>query len=196
MEERNLLNERFKWDKKQKELIDTQTGEIYSTLDQIKEWLSKVDIEKQLDNALIKDIKDTYGVKTALQLYQLQWKDDSWFIKIYRTEMREYKKHTKLSSSAGLVLFYLQEYIEYKTNRITNKNGAAFTNKELIKLVNISENTLLKALNELEEKKFIKRIGSKRAREIYFNPYLATSGNEVDKDTIKMFDDYTPITPY
>lgn len=110
--------------------------------------------------------------------------------------MREYKKNVKLSPSAALLLFYLQDYIEYKTNRVANKKGKTFTNKELSKLIDISENPIIGALNELEEKFFIKRIGNRRAREIYFNPYLACAGNEISKDTLDMFKDYASITPY
>lgn len=190
------LGTRFKLDKQNKELIDTETGEILKDKDEVQALLEKLKQDKKFNRDMEKAIRDTWELQTELEQYWQGWKDDSWFIKTYRTEMREYKKQTQLTASAGLVLFYIQDYIEYKTNRIVNKKGESFTNKELKELVGISENTLLKSLNELEEKYFIKRIGKKRAREIYFNPYLATSGNEVDKKVVKMFDNYNPITPF
>ena len=196
MRERSLLEERYRWDKTKEELTDLQTGEIYNCREEAEKWLDIIDEEKHSNNIMINDVKDTFGIKSALQLYQFKWKDDSWFIKIYRTEMREYKKKTQLSSSAGLLLFYIQDYIEYKTNRIANQSGKSFTNKELGELAGLSEKTVMKALNELETKKFIKRFGKSRSREFYFNPYLASAGNEMDKSLLKMFDDYTPITPF
>lgn len=190
------LGTRFRLNSHKRELIDMHTGEIHTEEEDIKKLLSQLKKDKEFNRSMEKAIRDTWELKTALELYQQKWKDDSWFIKIYRTEMREYKKLVKLSSSAGLLLFYIQDYIEYKTNRIVNKNSKSFTNKELAELAGISENTLIKALNELEDKQFIKRVGNKRAREFYFNPFLATSGNEVDKDIIKMFKNYEPITPF
>ncbi len=190
------LGERFILDKKEKHLIDTETGQIYSEKEEIYKVLEQIKNDKQYNRTMEKAIREIWGLKTELEQYHLNWKSDSWFIKIYRTEMREYLKEISLSSYAGLVLFYIQNHIEYKTNRVVNKNNKSFTNKELIKLTKISENTLIDVLNELEEKLFIKKVGKRRAREIYFNPYLATAGNEVDKEVVKMFDDYKPITPY
>ena len=190
------LGDKFKLDKKSKELIDIETGQIFRDEKEIIILLDSLRDDKEFNRGMEKSIRDTWDLKTALELYQLRWKDDSWFIKTYRTEMREYKKTTQLTSSAGLLLFYIQDYIEYKTNRIANKKHKSFTNSELSKLVNLSEKTIIKALNELEDKKFIKRIGKSRSREIYFNPYLASAGNEMDKILLNMFDDYKPITPY
>ena len=190
------LGERFLLDRKEKTLKDLEDGVIYTELEEIDLLLESLRNDKKFNRSMEKAIRDTWGLKTALELYQQNWKDNSWFIKTYRTEMREYKKQVQLSSSAGLVLFYIQDYIEYKTNRIVYKKGKSFTNNELLSLIKISENTLIDALNELEEKKFIKRIGNRRAREIYFNPYLATAGNIIDKEVIKMFDDYKTITPF
>lgn len=190
------LGERFQLDRDGKELIDMETGQIFKDESEIKLLLENFKDDKEFNRHMEKAIRETWGLKTALELYQQKWKDDSWFIKIYRTEMREYKKVTQLTPSAGLLLFYIQDYIEYKTNRIVNKKHKTFTNKELAKLVDLSEKTVIKALNELEEKKFIKRIGKSRSRQIYFNPYLASAGNEMDKILLNMFDDYNPITAY
>lgn len=190
------LGKRFILNKKDRTLTDVEDGVIYTEAEEIDQLLEKIKNDKEFNRSMEKAIRDTWGLKTGLEIYQQNWKDNSWFIKIYRTEMREYKKQVQLSSSAGLVLFYMQDYIEYKTNRIANKRGKSFTNKELLTLIKISENTLIDVLNELEEKHFIKRIGNRRAREIYFNPYLATAGNIIDKEVIKMFDAYKAITPF
>lgn len=187
------LGTKFKLDKYNRELVNLKTGEVYRSLDDVKHILGRIKYDKEFNRSMERAIRETWGIKTELETYHQKWKSDSWFVKIYRTEMREYKEKIKLSHSAGLVLLYIQDYIEYKTNRIINKNGKPFTNKELASLIGINKNTVADVLNELEHKKFIKRIGNRRAREIYFNPYLATAGNEIDKDTVKMFNSYEPV---
>lgn len=190
------LNSRFELDAKNRSLIDLEDGVIYTEKEEVEELLKQISDDKEFNRSMEKTIRETWGLKTGSELYEYNWKRDSWFVKIYRTEMREYKERTHLSPSAGLVLVYMLDYIEYQSNRITKKNGKSFTNKELIELVKISENTLVGALNELEEKHFIKRVGNRRAREIYFNPYLATSGIEVEKKTIGMFEGYVRTTSF
>lgn len=190
------LGTRFILNRIKKELVDIETGEIYSNQDEIIDILVQLKKDKEFNQYMERSVREVFELPTALELYQQRWKDDSWFIKIYRTEMREYKKITRLSSSAGLLLFYMQDYIEYRTNKIVNTNGKAFTNKELATLSNLSEKTIIKVLNELEDKNFIRRMGKSRARAIYFNPYLASAGNEMDKSLLDMFDDYCPVTPY
>lgn len=190
------LGTRFTLNRIKKELVDIETGEIYSNQDEIIDILLQLRKDKEFNQYMERSVREVFELPTALELYQQRWKDDSWFIKIYRTEMREYKKITRLSSSAGLLLFYMQDYIEYRTNKIVNTNGKAFTNKELATLSNLSEKTIIKVLNELEDKNFIRRMGKSRARAIYFNPYLASAGNEMDKSLLDMFDDYCPVTPY
>ena len=190
------LSSRFYYDGKNKELIDMSTGEVHKEAEDIKKVLEILKDDKEFNRSVERQLRKDFGLPTSLEKYRHKWKDDSWFIKIYRTEMREYKKQIQLSPSAGLVLSYIQDYIEYKTNRVANKKGKSFTNKELIQIIKISENTLINALSELESKYFIIRVGNKRAREIYFNPYLATSGNEIEKEVLKMFEDYDPITPF
>lgn len=190
------LGERFQLNRKTKELLDVSTGQIYKDENEVKLLLERLKDDKEFNRSMEKAIRDTWDLKTRLELYQQKWKDDSWFIKIYRTEMREYKKITPLTPSAGLLLFYIQDYIEYRTNRIVNNRSKSFTNRELAELVNLSEKTIIKSLTELEEKLFIKRIGKSRSRQIYFNPYLASAGNEMDKILLNMFNNYKPITPY
>lgn len=186
----------FYYDPVKKQLINMSTGEIHSEKQDIEKILSILREDKEYNRSVEKQLRKDFDLPTEIEKYQHNWKDGSWFIKIYRTEMREYKKSIKLSPSAGLLLVYLQDYIEYKTNRLVNKKGKTFTNKELSNLLGISENPMLNALNELEEKYFIKRVGSRRSREIYFNPYLACSGNEISKETLDMFQNYIALTPY
>ena len=190
------ISNRFYYDPSTKSLIDMVTGEIHNEQKDIEGILKILKEDKEFNRDIEKQLRKDFDLPTEIERNQHNWKNDSWFIKIYRTEMREYKKNVKLSPSAALLLFYLQDYIEYKTNRIANKKGKTFTNKDLSQLVDISENPIVGALNELEEKHFIKRVGKRRAREIYFNPYLACAGNEISKDTLDMFNGYVSITLY
>jgi len=190
------LSSRFYYDKLNKTLTDMITGEIHSDKKDIEDILVILKDDKEFNTMLEKEIRKTFDLSVGVDKYKYDWKNSSWFIKIYRTEMREYKKQIRLTPNAGLLLVYFQDYIEYKTNRIVKKDGLTFTNKDIIKLIDVSENTVIKSLNELEEKYFIKRCGNKRAREIYFNPYLACSGNEIQKKTLDMFEEYPKLTPY
>ena len=192
------LGTRFKLDKQNKELIDTETGEIHTDKDKIQELLEILKKDKEFNRNMEKTIRNTWGLQTKADKYHLNWKQNSWFIKIYRTEIREYLEIVKLSPHAGLLLVYIQHYIEYGTNRITKTNGTNFTNKELQEVTGISRDKLKDSLNELEKKLFIIRKGNGSAREIFFNPYLICSGNEVLKNVVALFDNagYKPITPY
>lgn len=192
------LGTRFKINKQNKELIDLETGELFTNKDEIEELLKTLKKDKEVNRSVEKTIRNTWGLQTRTDKYYLNWKQGSWFIKIYRTEIREYLETIKLSPHAGLLLIYLQHYIEYGTNKIIKANGANFTNKELQKITGIGRDKLKDSLNELEKKLFIIRRGNGSAREIFFNPYLMCSGNEVLKDVVKLFDNagYKPITSY
>lgn len=190
------LGERFRLNKQTKELVDLHTGEIHKDEDEIVLLLKGLKSDKEFNRSMEKAIRDTFGLKTELELYQLKWKSDSWFIKIYRTERREFLKAANLSVNATALLFHIEGYLEYKTNRVANKDGKRFTNKDLQKMVGISPSTLKNALNELEEKFIIKRVGESQQRQIYINPYLMCAGNEMSKDIEKLFTEYKPLTPY
>lgn len=190
------LDSRFEFNEHRKELIDTVTGEIYTEKRDVERILCQLKAEKQINKSIEYRMRETWGLETELQKYQLNWKEDSHFIKIYRTEMRGHKNNTKLSNSAGLLLLYIQDYIEYKTNKICKPNKESFTNKELQDLTGLGRDTIITSLNELEEALFIIRVGKGKAREIYFNPYLASAGNEVAKETLDLFRKYISTTHY
>lgn len=188
------LGSHFKLNRSKKELISLKTGEIYNKREEVILIIEQLKKDKQFNQSMERGLRETFELPTGIDLYQYKWKKDCWFIKIYRTEMREYKKSVKLSPSTGLLLLYMQDYIEFPSNRIVKSNGTVFTNKDFSKLTGLSENPIINGLNDLEEKYFIKRVGKRRSREIYFNPYLACPGNSVEKSTVKMFEDYPIIS--
>ncbi len=200
MEERNLLDyiEIKKTGKNTYEAHDIETGEILDKNDTrldlaIDEYEKLIKINKANKKAM----KKVQGKIDLSETHYLNWKKKSNFIKIYRTEMREYKKQVKLSPSSGLLLLYLQDYIQYGTNKITNPNGLNLSNADIEGLTGLSTKTVSSSLKELDNKLFIKRVGIGSAREIYFNPYLACPGNEVRIETVDiLFKDYKPITSY
>lgn len=200
MEERNILDdlEIKRTGKNTYEAHDKETGEILDKNDPrldlaIKEYEKLIEINKVNKKA----VKKVQGKIDLSETHHLGWKKKSHFIKIYRTEMREYKKEVKLSPSSGLLLFYLQDYIQYSTNKITKPNGVNLSNADIENLTGLSTKTVSNSLKELDDKLFIKRVGIGSAREIYFNPYLACSGNEIEDRTIDiLFKDYKPLTAY
>lgn len=178
--------------------IHIETGEIYDSKSttQIIYMLDEKKKKDKILKAKEKELKEIIGIEDKKDTFQFNWKENSNFIKVYRTEKREYFKTIKMSASSGLVISYIMDYIEYETNRIAKTEKSTFTNKELEELTGLSDKTLKNALNELEELLIIARTGQRQSREIYFNPYLACSGNEILKTTIELFKDYRPITAY
>lgn len=177
---------------------DKYTGEILdkndSRLDIAIENQKKVD---SLNKAKKKGISKVQGKVDINETHHTDWKAKNYFIKIYRTEMREYKKRTKLSTNASIILFYLQDYIEFGTNKISKEKDIGFSNSDISELTGISIRSVGGALKELEDKAFIIRKGSTHNREIYMNPFLICAGNVIDKGIVEQFKKiYTPLTPY
>lgn len=177
-------------------IYEKSTGEIIDPNDARLDYIIK-DGKKQnnLNKAKIKAINKSRGIIDITETHYINWKKQSNFIKVYRTEMREYKSKIKLSPSAGLLIFYLQDYIEYGTNKIIKSNGLNLSNSDIKKLTGLSTRTISSSLKELEDKLFIKRVGIGSARKIYFNPHLACSGNEIEKNTPDiLFKDYKNVS--
>ena len=200
MEERDLLDrlDIKKIGENTYEVRDLETGEILDKndprLDLVIDEYEKI---IEINEANKKAVKKAQGKVDLSETHYTAWKKKSHFIKIYRTEMREYKRQVKLSPSSGLILLYLQDYIEYGTNKIAKANGVNLNNSDIERLTGLSTKTISSSLKELEEKLFIKRIGVGSAREIYFNPHLACPGNEVEIRTVDiLFKDYKAITSY
>lgn len=187
----------FEYDKATNTIIDMETGEI---IDNNKGVAQKLIEDKKKEDkyrkAKAKALKEGAGIEDKKDTHKFNWKSDSNFIKHYRTEKREYMKQIDISLNALGILSYIENYIEMESNRMAKKTGDNFTNKELIDLFGVSSKTLKNLLNELEEKHFIKRVGNRQAREIYYNPYFMCSGNVMSFSTIDLFKDYKPITAY
>lgn len=183
-------------DKKSNTIYNKHTGEIIDNKYDVVRILSKQKEKEQIDKAKKREMKKNIGLDNNVDAYKNNWKKDSNFIKLYRTERREYMRVAQISISALGLLSHLENYIEYRTNRIAKPNGDRFTNRDMSILANTSDKTLKKMLNELEDKFFIKRVGERQAREIYYNPFLMCSGNELNETTIDLFSDYVNITPY
>lgn len=175
-------------------VCDKNTGEILDKND------SRLDIavknQKRIDNknkAKKKGISKLQGKEDLSETHYTKWKSKSHFIKIYRTEMREYLKVVKLSPNAGLLLLHIQPYIEFKSNRICNKSGENLSNEDIEALTGLTKKRLNSALKELEDNLFIIRVGKSQQRIIYFNPYLLCAGNVVSKEVVDLFKSYKPI---
>lgn len=187
----------FEYDKSTNTIYDLETGEIIDNSKVNVEQL--IEIKKKEDairKAKEKELKKSVGIEDKKDTHDFHFKEGSYFIKHYRTEKREYMKQIDISLNALGVLSYIENYIEMETNRVAKPNGDSFTNKELLELFKVSDRTLKNLLNELEEKHFIKRVGNRQAREIYYNPYFMCSGNVIAFSTKELFKDYRPITAH
>lgn len=186
--------------KKDNSVVDMTTGEIIEDNKVISKAIDGYEKQERRDKAKKKELKRKIGKVDKKETHDMNWKSGNkvQFIKIYRTEKREYLKLIELSPHAGLFLYCMETYIEMETNRIAKPDKGNFTNKELEELTGLSRDKLKDVLNELEEKLFIVRTGQRQSREIYYNPYLSCAGNEILLSTIKLFDDagYRAITPF
>ena len=184
------------YDKENKQIYNINTGEVIYNIDSVSSFIKDANIKNNADKDKLKQIKKEFGIQEYTDIYNVKWKKNSQFIKIYRTEFREYMKTIKLNSNEKNFIFSLQCYIEFKTNRIAKSNGDDFSNDELQELTGLSKNTLNKTLKTLETKLLIVRTGKGRARKIYFNPHLMCGGNDLLIETEKLFEEYQSITPY
>ncbi|NBI06625.1 hypothetical protein [Senegalia massiliensis] len=175
-------------------IIDIDTGEIVENKSDIKDILKDLDKHIKEDKAVEKEVKKMVGEEQEEIIYS--WKKDCHFIKIYRTELREYVNTIELSPDSRAFLFSIEVYIEFISNRIAFKDGKRINNKDLMKITGLKKKALVYALDELEEKHFIKRVGGTRSREIYCNPHLMCAGDRVYTYTKELFKDYIPITRY
>ena len=67
------LGTRFKLDKQNKELIDTETGEIHTDKDKIQELLEILKKDKDFNRNMEKTIRNTWGLQTKADKYHLNW---------------------------------------------------------------------------------------------------------------------------
>lgn len=186
--------DKYKIDIENERIIDTETGVIITDKSEIKLIQSDLKQHIQEDKAIEKEVKKMIGEDEEEILHN--WKEGTHFNKIYRTELREYMNSIELSPESRAFLFSIQAYIRFITNKIAFKNDKRMSNKDLMNITGLKKKALIYALDELEQKHFIKRTGGTRSREIYCNPYLMCSGDRVLKSTRDLFNKYTPITSY
>lgn len=192
----NRLYQRYILDKKEKQIIDKESGEVHTSKEDILNIIENNKAKNREDKIFEKELIKLWNLQPNIEPYQKNWKEKSWFIKIYRTERREFFKQNKLSVNASALLLHIEGYTQYKTNRLAGKQGKDLSNKELQDISGLSPVQLKKALNELEDLHIIKRVGNRQARKIYINPYIISAGNEVLLSTKELFKEYKPLTPY
>lgn len=195
LELKNIDFENVVIDKENNRALNIETGEIYDK-DSKNQVIHMIEEKRKKDKILDAKEKELEKLVDIDEKRQFNWKKDSQFVQIYRTELRAYNLISELNPDEGLFLYHIQSYIRYETNKIAYPDNTPFNNKDFQELTGLGRDKLEKVLNSLEKKLYIKRVGKGKAREIYFNPYLSCSGNEVLKSTIKLFNGYDPITAY
>ena len=185
------INDEWKMDFDNGKLYNIHTGESVRDPKKQKEIIRKeIDRNKAYKTKLKMAINKIDNNNNNNDKYCFKWNNKCTFTKIYRKEFNQYNENVKLSPNAATILLYFQGYIEFTTNQVIKKNKQNFSNQDIAKLTGLSLRTITRSLKELEDKHFIKRIGSTKNREIYVNPYLISVGNTIQKSTVDMFQDY------
>ena len=187
------ISDEWRINLKDKSFESILTGEVLvDTSDKVK-VIESEKLRNKADKNVLKTAEEIIGIEDYLKKYHVGWKKKYQFNKIYRLERRDLLSKTNLSINASALMLYFESYIEYPTNKIVNSNGNSFTNKQLQSLTGLGNVQLKAALNELETNNIIKRTGLKRARQIYYNPNIASGGIDILHETIGLFDkEYKP----
>jgi len=171
------------------QIINKETGEI------IEEQENQ--FERKLKHRVSQVIKDlvaegeinpgvTLKVNNLEGENKIIWKPKSHFIKVYN-DMFEIIDDYKLDAYELATIIKLMQYVEYETNLICDDEGNSLKKKDLMKLLNYSENKLESILKKLVEKRVLAK--TKIGREIIYhmNPNLAFRGKFISPETESIF---------
>lgn len=108
------------------------------------------------------------------------------FNKEFRVELRDIMLSKGLSKNARCFIGTLSPFVSFPSNAIHIKYKNP-TFDELMDILDMSKNTLLATLKELDDNKIIKRVKLNGQLIIYFNCFLFCGGFCVEKDTYELF---------
>ena len=117
---------------------------------------------------------------------QEKWKPRSYFIKIYNNELVNVIKNYNLDSYELSVILLLLPYVEYETNLIA-KDGVALRKKDIVKILDYSENKTEQILNSLVKKKILAKTKVGRSVIYHMNPHLVFRGIYLSPETESIF---------
>jgi hypothetical protein len=174
-------------EKRNKTIVDADTGEAIINTDEIKELYNKEALRlkaEQVEMGISSDIRiqkircRTYPIKSIKPKYE--------FIKCFRIELRELMQSKEISKNAKYFIGLLCPFIYFPINSILI-DGQHPTKESLMELSELSIHPVQNALSELEKHEMVKRIRNGNTWTIYFNPFLICAGYGVDVETYNYF---------
>ena len=117
---------------------------------------------------------------------QDKWKSKSHFIKIYNSELVDVIKYYELDSYELSSILLLMPYVEYETNLIAN-GGVALRKKDIMKILDYSENKTDEILSSLVQKKLLAKTKVGRVVIFHMNPHLVFRGRYLSPETESIF---------
>ena len=117
-----------------------------------------------------------------------KWKSRHHFAKVYNSELVDVIRNYDLDSYELSAILLLLPYVEYETNLIA-EGGRALRRKELIKVLQYSENKTIQILDSLVKKKILARTKVGRSVIFHMSPHLAFRGVYLSSETESIFRD-------
>lgn len=172
--------------------VDKKTGEIIEKNEQLdNQFERKLKVKvSQAIKELVAEGEVNPGVTLKVNHPEGEsktvWRQRSHFIKVYN-DMFKIIDDFKLDAYELATIMRLMQYVEYETNLICNEDGSSLKKKDLMKLLDYSENKLENILKTLVEKRVLAK--TKVGREIIFhmNPNLAFRGHFLSPETESIF---------
>lgn len=174
------------------QIINKETGEIIEEQNQtenqferklkvkVSQAIKELVAEGEINPGVTLKVNHSEGERKTL------WRSKSHFIKVYN-DMFKIIDDYKLDAYELATIMRLMQYVEYETNLICDDEGSALKKKDLMKLLDYSENKLENILKTLVEKRVLAK--TKVGREIIFhmNPDLAFRGQFLSPETESIF---------
>lgn len=107
---------------------------------------------------------------------------------LYKDIMQYFMINEKPSKNELAFIGFFQSFLESPKNKVSINNENLDV-ADYAKLANMKISEIEKAIENLERKEAIKIKRNHQHLEIYFNPFLISSGKEIDRETYDMFID-------
>jgi len=123
-------------------------------------------------------------------------KIDNNFIKLFTSNIMPVigqikDKKGRINYNALSLMFYLMQFISYKSGLLQHENGKPLTNKFILENFSMCKTDLYYCLKILKDKSIISIVEIKEDNTNYyiFNPWIASSGKRIDKTHLHIFAD-------
>jgi DNA-binding transcriptional ArsR family regulator len=173
--ENDNLRKMFKSPKEKFLTINEETGDIYTPSELERESKAMSSLARQLrrkENCLlIEEEKTTINLNSKIH--------ERRFVKLYYVSLRHLTEELETPT-----LGMLQKLIHYLRTDGTNGLIGETSKKYWVSVIGVSKNNFDKHFKILEDNNLV---CFKRNRGIFLNPYYIRYGNEVERETLEMF---------